>query len=668
MSNNHYDESSITVLKGLEPVRQRPGMYTRIENPMHIIQEVVDNAVDEALGGYANEITVKLDQENNLITITDNGRGIPTGNHPTEKIPVVELVFTKLHAGGKFNKGKENSGYDFSGGLHGVGVSVTNALSKKIIVESNRNKEIKAIEFNNGKTNKKGVYDVIIENNDSFYKQNSGTKVIVEPDTSFFDSPEIPVKEFKKYLNSKSVLVKNLKITFEDNKEKTVFFYPDGINDYLKEMIEEDTIIGEIYSLSHFIDNEETVFNKGEGIELSLAWTDTGRKGESYVNTIHTPLGGTHENGLKQGLYESIKKYIENHGMLPKNVSIISEDVWSNIKYVLSTKILDPQFQGQTKDKLISREALKLVSNIVGDMFDHYLLNNQQIAKELATFIIEKATNRQKIAFKPIEKKKTNNIAILPGKLTDCESENLEENEIFIVEGDSAGGSAKLARNKKTQAVLPLKGKILNTWEYDTLQLYNEKGEIDNEEIKNLSIAIGLQPHTIMDVDTIDKLNQFDSSNLRYGKIIIESDADNDGLHIQSLALTLFLKHMPYLLLKGHIYIAQPPLFRIDIEKMGKNPMKKIYALDETEKENILKQLFKKGYPEDKIKVSRFKGLGEMNPDQLKETTMQPETRKLVRVKFGIDNIKDSIETFDILMGKKSASKRKDYMEEKGII
>jgi topoisomerase-4 subunit B len=671
--SQHYDESSITVLKGLEPVRQRPGMYTRIENPMHIMQEVIDNAVDEALGGFANHIRVTLTGDN-IVTVEDNGRGIPTGKHPIEKIPVVELVFTKLHAGGKFNKGKENSGYDFSGGLHGVGVSVTNALSKEIIVDSIRDGVCNRIIFENGKV-KTPVYPLLENDNSSFYQNTHGTKVSVTPDISFFDNGVIPVKDFKRYLNSKAVLVNNLTIEFiQYNTEQQIileetFHYPNGVKDYLNVFLEKDEeLVAEPYSLSCFLDDSQTTFNAGEGVDVSLCWTLSGRKGESYVNTIHTPLGGTHENGLKQGLYDSIKKYIETHGLLPKNVSIISDDVWSNVKYVLSVKILDPQFQGQTKDKLISREALKLVSTIIEDMFDAYLLSNSDNANLLCTFIVEKAANRQKSAFKPIEKKKTNSFSVLPGKLTDCESDNIEENELFIVEGDSAGGSSKQARDKKTQAILPLKGKILNTWEYENIELYNEKGEIANEEIKNLSLAIGLTPHSFTDIDTQDKIDNFDLSGLRYGKIIIESDADNDGLHIQTLALTLFLKHFPILLLTNRIFVAQPPLYRIDADKHNKLPNKKDYALDENEKNVLVKQLIKKGYPEEKIKVSRFKGLGEMNPEQLKETTMQVETRKLLSIEFNLGDMKEAIETFDMLMGKKFSSSRKAYMENNNVI
>jgi topoisomerase-4 subunit B len=657
----NYDESSIRVLKGLEPVKERPGMYTRTESPLHIIQEVIDNAVDEALSGNASEIIVVYHKDKS-ISVMDNGRGIPVGVHPTEGISTVEVVFTKLHAGGKFNK-KESGNYTFTGGLHGVGVSVTNALSTKLIVEIHRDGKEHRIVFAGGE-----VVEPLSIVGDS---TKTGTYVRSYPDPKYFDSDKISLTDLEKMLRSKSILLKNLKTVLVLEGDEGSFSYsgsfdlntgsegytykgwqyPDGMVTYFNEGIEEGDVVGSVFCGESYITERTNDFIMGEGFQWCLAWVSSGSGGESYVNMIHTPLGGTHEAGLKNALTDSMKKYCEMHSLMPKGITITADDVWSKVKFIISTKMLDPQFQGQTKDRLTSREANKLASLVIKDVFDNWLVSNNEQAKEIANFIIQQAINRNK-QVKVLERKKTSGVSVLPGKLTDCESTDITKNELFLVEGDSAGGSAKMGRDKMYQALLPLRGKVLNTWEVERENLF------DNNEIHDISTAIGIDPHTLE--------SEVDLEQLRYGKIIIMADADVDGSHIQTLLLTLFLKHFPKLVLNGNIYIAQPPLFKVDVSSQRGKQEKKLWALDVDELDKIVQSLKDEGIKEDKIKVSRFKGLGEMNPEQLRETTMNVDLRRILQVKVEEDLLHETHDTFDLLMKKSESGQRKVWMEENG--
>lgn len=647
-----YDESSVTVLKGLDPVRERPGMFTRTDSPTHIIQEVIDNAADEALGGFADTISVIYHQDGS-ISVQDNGRGIPVGLHPTEGIPVVELVYTQLHAGGKFNKGDGAGAYVFAGGLHGVGVSVTNALSKQLTVTVKREGKVYQITFTGGV-----VVEPLTEIG-SCRMQDSGTTVRVWPDERYFDQPQCNLTELERLLRAKAVLLSGLsvKLLIENNQElpyqEKIWCYPEGLQGYLRTMLPEADMPIPIFSTENYLSGSSDDFSEGEGAAFALTWQEEGNIiSESYVNLIPTPLGGTHEAGLKQAVFNAVSHFISHHNLLPRGVKIQSDDVFSRVSFVLSARLLDPHFQGQTKDKLTNRDALKLVSLVSNDPLELWLNQNVEIGKKIADLAIKQAQKRLQ-SIKKIEKKKSSGVAILPGKLTDCESEDIRENELFLVEGDSAGGSAKLARNKATQAILPLRGKVLNSFEVHRDQLFG------NAEIHDIAVAIGVDPHGQDD--------EVDLRCLRYGKIAILSDADVDGSHIQVLLLTLFFKHFPKLISAGHIYVAQPPLFRIDINAQGKKkPARKLYALDQQELDNILERLKKEGIREQAYSISRFKGLGEMNPDQLKDTTMNPDTRRLLQVRIPSDDEGETERIFTRLMGKGEAAARRSWMEVSG--
>ena len=570
MTQQHYDESSVRVLKGLEPVKERPGMYTRTTDPTHICQEVIDNAADEALGGFARKIAVTVHQDGSL-TVEDDGRGIPVGLHPQEGVPVVELVFTRLHAGGKFNK-KDGGAYAFSGGLHGVGVSVTNALSTRLEVEVKREGGVHRLVFAGG-----DVIEPLARVGDCG-PRTSGTRVRVWPDGKYFESPRYSMPELERLLRAKAVLLPGVAVTLTIERpsgdEVKVWQYPEGLKGYLAELCGNDEPIAPLFAGEAYIGEEHEQFAKGEGAQWAMAWFEDGASGESYVNLIPTPSGGTHEAGLRAGVFEAVKSFVDHHNLLPRGVKLMAEDVWSRVRFVLSARVLDPQFQGQTKDKLTSRDALKLVSGLARDPVELWLNQHVEAGKKIAELAIRQAQSRLK-SVKKVEKKKGSGVAVLPGKLTDCESEDTERNELFLVEGDSAGGSAKLARDKEYQAILPLRGKVLNSWETDKDQLFS------NAEIHDISVAIGVDPHGVDDTP--------DLSGLRYGKIAILSDADVDGSHIQVLLLTLFFRHFPKLIEQGHIYIAQPPLFRVDVPGQGKNrPPRKLYALDEGEMDAIL--------------------------------------------------------------------------------
>ncbi|WP_174875473.1 DNA topoisomerase IV subunit B [Vogesella oryzae] len=648
MTQQNYDESSVRVLKGLEPVKERPGMYTRTTDPTHICQEVIDNAADEALGGFARKIAVTVHQDGSL-TVEDDGRGIPVGLHPQEGVPVVELVFTRLHAGGKFNK-KDGGAYAFSGGLHGVGVSVTNALSTRLEVEVKREGGVHRLVFAGG-----DVIEPLARVGDCG-PRTSGTRVRVWPDGKYFESPRYSMQELERLLRAKAVLLPGVAVTLTVERpsgdEVKVWQYPEGLKSYLAELCGEDDPVAPLFAGEAYIGDDHEQFARGEGVQWAMAWFEDGASGESYVNLIPTPAGGTHEAGLRAGVYEAVKSFIDHHNLLPRGVKLMAEDVWSRVRFVLSARVLDPQFQGQTKDKLTSRDALKLISGLSRDPVELWLNQHVEAGKKIAELAIRQAQSRLK-SVKKVEKKKGSGVAVLPGKLTDCESEDIERNELFLVEGDSAGGSAKLARDKEYQAILPLRGKVLNSWETDRDQLFS------NAEIHDIAVAIGVDPHGVDDTP--------DLSGLRYGKIAILSDADVDGSHIQVLLLTLFFRHFPRLIEQGNIYIAQPPLFRVDVPGQGKNrPPRKMYALDEGEMTAILDRLRSEGVKENAWSISRFKGLGEMNPEQLKDTTMNPDTRRLSRVQVRPGALQETRDMFIKLMGKGEASSRRSWMEEKG--
>ena len=645
-----YSESSIKVLKGLEPVKERPGMYTRTDSPTHICQEVIDNAADEALGGFATQIDVEIHADGSL-SVRDNGRGIPTGLHPIEQIPVVELVFTQLHAGGKFNKKSGNGAYAFSGGLHGVGVSVTNALSTRLEVTVKREGKISRIVFSGG-----DVVEPLAQIGKCAAK-DTGTEVRVYPDAKYFENPNYSIGELERLLRAKAVLLQGVTVTLTREikglPEKQTWHYPQGLRSYLADLLENAQEAVPIFATENYISGSHDDFQAGEGAAFALTWLEDGScANESYVNLIPTPLGGTHEAGLKQAAFNAVNNFIAHHNLLPRGVKLQSDDVFSRVAFVLSARVLDPQFQGQTKDKLTNRDALKLVAAVSGDPLELWLNENVEFGKKIAELAIRQAQARMR-SVKKIEKKKGSGVAVLPGKLTDCESEDVRENELFLVEGDSAGGSAKLARDKSFQAVLPLRGKVLNSFEVHRDQLFG------NAEIHDISVAIGIDPH--------GKDDDVDLSGLRYGKIAILSDADVDGSHIQVLLLTLFYRHFSKLVELGHIYVAQPPLFRVDVNAQGKNkPARKLYALDQAELDGILERLNAEKVRETAYSISRFKGLGEMNPDQLKDTTLHPDTRRLLQVRIPDEMAAATESVFLKLMGKGEASSRRAWMEVEG--
>ena len=645
-----YDESSFRVLKGLEPVRERPGMYTRTDSPAHIIQEVIDNAADEALGGFAKKIHVTLHVDGS-VTVADDGRGIPVGLHPEEGVPVVVLAYTRLHAGGKFDKREGNSAYAFSGGLHGVGVSVTNALSTRIEVEVRREGKIHRIDFSDGGET---IGPVRVEGDCG---RQTGTRVRVWPDGKYFESPRVPMNELERLLRSKAVLLSGVAVRLDIEQANgpaltKTWSYPDGLAGYLKELAGDVEPVAPIFTAEKYAAKDDPTFAAGEGAAWALAWFESPVPSESYVNLIPTVNGGTHESGLRAGVFEAMKSFIDHHTLLPRGVKLQQEDVCGRMSFVLSARLLDPQFQGQVKEKLNSREAVKLVSSQLRDPFEIWLNNHVEAGKTIAELSIKQALARQKSAQK-VEKKKTSGVAVLPGKLSDCESEDLADNELFLVEGDSAGGSAKMARNKETQAILPLRGKVQNAWEIDPDRLFA------NAEIHDIAVALGVDAHTAD--------SPIDLSGLRYGKVVIMSDADVDGAHIQTLLLTLFFRHFPKLIERGHVYVAQPPLYRIDVPAQGKKrPPRRLYALDEGELAAMRERLEKEGFKPDAIEIGRFKGLGEMNPDQLRETTMDPATRRVLPVKVRSGALQDTLKMFTLLMGKGEASGRRAWMEEKG--
>ncbi|MDL3984488.1 DNA topoisomerase IV subunit B [Shewanella xiamenensis] len=621
---NQYTSDAIEVLNGLDPVKRRPGMYTDTSRPNHLGQEVIDNSVDEALAGHATKIEVVLHTDNSL-EVTDDGRGMPVDIHPEEGIPGVELILTKLHAGGKFS----NKNYQFSGGLHGVGISVVNALSRRVEVTVRRDGQVYDIAFENGFK----VEELRVSG--TCGRRNTGTRVHFWPDASYFDSANFSNSKLIYLLRAKAVLCPGLRIKFTNKHTNEVheWYYESGLTDYLKTAVGDNIMLPEEPFIGSF---------KGqiEAADWAITWLPEGGESinESYVNLIPTPLGGTHVNGFRQGLLESMREFCEFRNLIPRGIKLSPEDIWDRAAFILSVKMQDPQFAGQTKEKLSSRQSSAFVSGIVRDAFSLWLNSNTELAESLAEMCINNAQKRLKAAKKVARKKVTSGPA-LPGKLTDCSGQDPMRGELFLVEGDSAGGSAKQARDREFQAIMPLRGKILNTWEVDASQV------LASQEVHDISVAIGCDP------------DSNDISELRYGKICILADADSDGLHIATLLCALFLKHYRVLVEQGHVYIAMPPLFRIDI---GKDVY---YALDEAEKEGILDRISaenKKG----KVQVTRFKGLGEMNPLQLRETTMDPNTRRLVQLT--IDDAEETDSLMDMLLAKKRSPDRKNWLEDKG--
>jgi topoisomerase-4 subunit B len=643
-----YAEASIRVLKGLEPVKQRPGMYTRTDNPLHIVQEVIDNAADEALAGFGQRIAVTLHADGS-VSVEDDGRGIPFGLHPEEQVPVVEIVFTRLHAGGKFDKGAGGA-YSFSGGLHGVGVSVTNALARRLQVTVWREGQVATLAFSGG-----DVIEPLAVRKATSGERRHGTQVRVWPDPKYFESAELPRGELVHLLRSKAVLMPGVAVSLAQEKpgvkepDTQVWKYAGGLRDYLQQAMPAEPLIPLFEGAQHAGASETENFAEGEGAAWCVAFTDEGTTlRESYVNLIPTVAGGTHEAGLKDGLFGAVKGFIELHSLLPKGVKLMPDDVFSRASFVLSAKVLDPQFQGQTKERLNSRDALRLVSTYVKPALELWLNQHVEFGRRLAELVIRQAQVRQRAGQK-VEKRKGSGVAVLPGKLTDCESRDLSFNEVFLVEGDSAGGSAKMGRDKETQAILPLRGKVLNAWEVERDRLFA------NNEIHDIAVAIGVDPHGPADDP--------DFSGLRYGKVCILSDADVDGSHIQVLLLTLFFRHFPKLIERGHVYIARPPLYRVDAPARGKRPAAKIYALDDGELEAALDKLRKEGAREGSWTISRFKGLGEMNAGQLWETTLNPDTRRLLPVAYGETGFDRTVASLTRLMGKGEAAARRELME-----
>ncbi len=624
MSQQNYNAESIEVLNGLEPVKRRPGMYTDTTRPNHLGQEVIDNSVDEALAGHASKIDVVLHQDNSLEVI-DDGRGMPVDVHPEEGIPGVELILTKLHAGGKFS----NKNYQFSGGLHGVGISVVNALSTRVEVTVKRDAKVYEIAFEHGDK----VQDLDVTG--TVGKRNTGTSVRFWPDASYFDSANFSVAKLKHNLKAKAVLCPGLRIRFINKQinETSEWFYEAGLKDYLIDAVKGFEALPKAPFTGEFT-------GKTEGVDWAVLWLPEGGEltQESYVNLIPTAQGGTHVNGLRQGLLEAMREFCEFRNLLPRGVKLTPEDIWERCCYVLSVKMEDPQFAGQTKEKLSSRSCAAFVSGVVKDSFSLWLNEHTDVAELLAESCISNAQKRMRAAKKVVRKKVTSGPA-LPGKLTDCASQETERTEIFLVEGDSAGGSAKQARDRDFQAIMPLRGKILNTWEVESGQI------LASQEVHDISVALGIDP------------DSSDLSSLRYGKVCILADADSDGLHIATLLCALFVRHFRNLVENGHVYVAMPPLYRIDV---GKDVY---YALDEDEKVGILDRIEaekKRG----KVNVQRFKGLGEMNPMQLRETTMDPNTRRLVQLM--LEEPEQTEEMMDMLLAKKRASDRRAWLESSG--
>ena len=621
---SQYNAEAIEVLTGLEPVRKRPGMYTDTTRPNHLAQEVIDNSVDEALAGHADQVDVTLHSDGS-ISIVDNGRGMPVDMHPVQQKPGVEVILCTLHAGGKFS----SKNYQFSGGLHGVGISVVNALAKRLDITIRRDGNIYEMAFEGGEK----VSELAVTG--TCGKRNTGTGIRFTPDPQYFDSPNFSLPRLTHVLRAKAVLCPGFRVTLLDEKkgDKTEWYYEDGLSDYLVDATSDYPVLPE-KPFTHSFSGAT------EAVDWALQWLPEGGEviGESYVNLIPTSQGGTHVNGLRSGLLEAIREFCELRNLLPRGVKLTAEDIWDRCCFVLSSKLEDPQFSGQTKERLSSREAAGFVSGVAKDAFSLWLNQHTADAELLAELCINRAQARLRSAKKVVRKKVASGPA-LPGKLADCTTEDPSQGELFLVEGDSAGGSAKQARAREFQAILPLRGKILNTWEVDSQEI------LASAEVYNISVALGIDPASD------------DLSGLRYHKVCILADADSDGLHIATLICALFLRHFRPLVRAGHVYVAMPPLYRIDVGK------EVYYALDESERNGILDRLAAEK-TRSKPNVQRFKGLGEMNPSQLRETTMDPDTRRLVQLVLTSDD--DANGMFDMLLAKKRAGDRKIWLESKG--
>jgi topoisomerase-4 subunit B len=623
---NSYNASAIEVLSGLEPVRKRPGMYTDTTRPNHLAQEVIDNSIDEAVAGFARNIEVTLFKDGSVL-VKDDGRGMPVDIHPEQGLPGVEVILTKLHSGGKFS----NKNYRFSGGLHGVGVSVVNALSRHLEVWVKR----EGMEYNMAFANGDKTSDLEIVG--KVGRNNTGTTIRFWPDPGFFDSPRFSVRQLRHVLRAKAVLCPGLHVRFHDENtgDKDEGFFESGLKAYLLDALEGLAILPETPFLGSMEGNKEAA-------DWAVVWLVDDGEGvtESYVNLIPTSLGGTHVNGLRSGLTDAIREFCEFRNLLPRGVKLTPDDVWARCNYVLSVKMLDPQFSGQTKERLSSRECAAFVSGVVKDAFSLWLNQHTEIGHQIAELAINAAQTRLR-AGRKVARKKVTQGPVLPGKLADCTAVDPARSELFLVEGDSAGGSAKQARDKEFQAVMPLRGKILNTWEVDPAEV------LASREVHDISLAIGVDP------------GRDDLSRLRFGKICILADADSDGAHIATLLCALFLRHFSSLVQAGHVYVAMPPLYRIDVGKQV------FYALDDAEKQGVLDRIAAEKI-KGKVSVQRFKGLGEMNPMQLRETTVHPDTRRLVQL--SVEPGDDSYSVMDMLLAEKRAGDRKSWLQEKGAL
>ena len=642
-----YDASAIQALKGLEPVRRMPGMYTHTIHPLHIMQEAIDNAVDEALAGFGRKISVTL-RKDGSIEVEDEGRGIPVDMHPVEKKPAVEVAFTMLHAGGKFSRSGDGV-YHISGGLHGVGVSVSNALSKRCEVTVFKGNEKHFIAFEGGELSQKLKSERTKE-------KRTGTTVRLWPDPKYFDSPNIPLPELEHLVRSKAYLLPGLTMVLEvEGKEKKTWKYERGMEQYFEMMLQGRELIAPLFTGQRFFD-EKSVQNfsevePGEGASWAIGWVAEGDIfADSHVNLIPTRSGGTHEAGFRSGIFEALAAFMDTRGLAPKGVKLIPDDLWQRACFTLSARIVRTQFHGQTKEKLTTRHAAKLLELCVRDAFELWLNEHPQDGTSIVQLAIEQAMARLSKG-KKVERKKSSGIATLPGKLVDCASGDVTRNELFLVEGDSAGGSAKEARDKDTQAILPLRGKVLNTMSKDSRTV------LANKELQAIATAIGVDPHSSED--------SIDLNGLRYGKVVVMTDADVDGGHIQALLLTFFFMHAPKLVESGHLYVAMPPLYKIEVPAQGKGkPGRRVYCLDDDELEEALATLKKEKVKEGSWEISRFKGLGEMSPEQLWETTMNPDTRRLIRMQLDTKEIKTIRKTFELLMDAGEAEGRRDWMRE----
>jgi topoisomerase-4 subunit B len=642
-----YDASAIQALKGLEPVRRMPGMYTHTVHPLHIVQEAIDNAVDEALAGFGKKITVTVHKDHS-VEVEDEGRGIPVDMHPEEKKPAVEVAFGMLHAGGKFSRSGDGV-YHISGGLHGVGVAVSNALSKRCEVVVFRNNERHSIAFEGGELKQK-------LKSERSKEKKSGTIVRLWPDAKYFDSPTIPLAELEHLVRSKAYLLPGLTMVLEiEGKEKKTWKYERGMLQYFEMMLAGRELVAPVFAGERYFDEKSlsgiSEVEAGEGASWAIGWVADGDVfAESHVNLIPTRSGGTHEAGFRSGIFEALGAFMETRALAPKGVKVIAEDLWGRACFTLSARIVRTQFHGQTKEKLTTRHGAKLLEMCVRDAFELWLNAHPEEGKKIVELAVEQALARLSKG-KKVERKKSSGIATLPGKLVDCASGDVTRNELFLVEGDSAGGSAKEARDKETQAVLPLRGKVLNTMSKDSRTV------LANKELQAIATAIGVDPHSVEETP--------DLGGLRYGKVIIMTDADVDGGHIQALLLTFFFMHAPKLVGSAHLYVAQPPLYKVEVPSQGKGkPARRLYCLDDDELAEVLAQLKKEKVKDGSWEISRFKGLGEMSPEQLWETTMNPDTRRLVRMELDAKELKKARATFELLMDSGEAEGRRNWMRE----